>query len=75
MIGMAIFDMILGVIILGLGILMIVKPTLGWYQQQWRFKEDISEPSDTYISSRKLLGIIILLVGLIFIAGGIMNCF
>ncbi|ANS75081.1 hypothetical protein AWM70_11110 [Paenibacillus yonginensis] len=75
MIGMAIFYMILGVIILGLGILMIVKPALGWYQQQWKFEEDLSEPSDMYISLRKLLGIIILFVGLIFIAGGIMNCF
>jgi uncharacterized membrane protein HdeD (DUF308 family) len=64
---------IFGVVSVGAGILIILKPTMGWYSQQWMFKDDIPEPSDTFISIRKFIGIIVLIVGLLLIAGGVMN--
>ncbi|WP_138495162.1 DUF6199 family natural product biosynthesis protein [Paenibacillus pinistramenti] len=74
MIGLAITLFICAAMFIAGGIVMILKPAIGWYSQQWRFKEDIPEPSDTYLSVRKFLGVFLICAGVLFLAGGILNC-
>lgn len=75
MISLAIMLFVIGAVCIGAGIAVILKPTLGWYsQQQWKFKDEVPEPSESYISFRKFTGLFILLVGVMFVIGGVLNC-
>ncbi|WP_438351057.1 DUF6199 family natural product biosynthesis protein [Paenibacillus sp. FA6] len=63
----------IGILIAGLGLLSIFKPTFAWYSNEgWKVKGD-SEPSDDYITVVKLGGIVATIMGLLLIVAGILN--
>lgn len=71
--SLAISLIIMGLPIIALGIFSYLKPTFGWRRSEgWKVKGD-SEPSDMYIDSVKLGGIVAMMLGSIFLIGGILN--
>lgn len=59
----------LGIIIVIIGITMIVKPTLIWLiTESWK-TYDGTEPSDIYVKSTRISGVLMTLAGIVGIIG------
>jgi len=62
MIAGMLFVILLGILILGYGVLLMRKPSFGWRANEgWKVEGD-SEPSDAYLVSSQIRG----LVGIVF---------
>lgn len=65
----------IGILLIALGLLNILKPTFSWNRSEgWKVNGE-STPSDAYIASRKLVGIIGLIIGSICLLIGILKLF
>ncbi|MFF2888284.1 DUF6199 family natural product biosynthesis protein [Paenibacillus sp. NPDC057967] len=61
----------IGLIFIAFGILYLVKPDFAWYiNESWKVKDD-SEPSQGYLMMTRSGGIVLIIVGTIFLIGGI----
>lgn len=64
---------ILGLIFIGLGIFRIKKPEVGIRDSvRWKFKDEV-EPSESYLLMLKFGGIVVIIMGAIFLLFGIMR--
>ncbi|AZK46923.1 DUF6199 family natural product biosynthesis protein [Paenibacillus lentus] len=69
----AISLILIGLLTIGIGIFSFLRPTFGWRMSEgWKVKGE-SEPSDMYIDSVKLSGVVAIMLGSIFLIGGILN--
>ncbi|OAB44507.1 DUF6199 family natural product biosynthesis protein [Paenibacillus glacialis] len=65
----------IGTLLIALGLLNILNPTFAWNRSEgWKVNGDTT-PSDAYIASRKLIGIIGLIIGIMCLLIGILKLF
>lgn len=70
---LAIFLLIAGFLLIAWGIFTVRNPAFGWRMNEgWKVKGE-SEPSYSYMERVKIGGVVTIVMGSLFIVGGILN--
>ncbi|MDR9857216.1 hypothetical protein RJP21_26825 [Paenibacillus sp. VCA1] len=67
------FFILIGIVILGFGVLMMRKPSFGWRANEgWKVEGD-SEPSDAYLVTAQIRGLVMIVLGAFLVLMGILK--